>query len=146
MKKLTLILSLMVMVFITSCQKDDDCDTCGTAIDNASGEWKVAGVQYDLSGQVAVTDCFKKGTFNLKSDGTFSRTTYTNEDNCVIDNERTGNGRYEFIESAKFDLYYEGRSEPVRVDLIVRSGGLLEIVERPSDNLSSFVAIYHYER
>lgn len=118
MKKLTLILSsVLILILTVSCDKDEQ-DTSATGL--TIGEWQLVG--YELKGIDSFTDCLSNSTLTINEDGTFSRVTYLGEEDvCEIDENETGTGSYTFIENVEFDLLYEGEDTARNVQLIVTS-------------------------
>lgn len=145
MKKLTLILSLMVMAFTTSCQKDDEVG--GTVESRAIGKWTVVGYSIGNDKQT-ITNCFKKGILEINSDGTFKRTTFTNEDDCDTDTERTGTGTYTYDKTTDdFLFYYNGSTEPKVADMTtIYNADEMTFLERPTQGTGTVVAVYEYIR
>ena len=114
---------VIVIATIFSCDKEDT-----TPQGRVTGEWQLFGrvVNRDT---VPVTDCYKQSTFTFNSNGTFSKTTYLNQEECVLNDVETGSGTWEWIESFRYDLSYEGESNTRRKEISpsIKDSDILEI-------------------
>lgn len=148
MKKIVKILSLAALVTtVLSCDNESSEDT--TPQGQVTGEWQL--VRFEINGiEQPITDCYRQSTFTFDRSGTFSRTTYLNEEDCVIDDNESGMGTWEWIESFRYDFFYDGEEEPRRVEVApdFQNTGVIEYLTRGMDSAGNErgVFILFYER